>query len=97
MEECHREGQKPLNRIESRRVHKGIQPVTKLGMSGGQTEVLIRGRSLQLPEQRAKEETEIEEDYLALIHYRDRELLDRLFNNTGPTWVCVTDLINEKQ
>lgn len=59
--------------------------------------MLIRGRSLQLPEQRAKEETEIEEDYLALIHYRDRELLDCPFNNTGPMWVGVTDLTNEKQ
>lgn len=53
--------------------------------------MLIRGRSLQLPEQRVKEETEIEEDYLALIHYRAREWLDRPFNNTGPVWVCVSD------
>ena len=37
--------ERPLNRAESMRAHKGIQPVGKLVMSGGQIEVLIRGRS----------------------------------------------------
>lgn len=43
-----REGaERPLLRARSMRGHKGGEPVGKLGMSGGQIEVLIRGRALQ--------------------------------------------------
>lgn len=37
--------ERPLNRTESVRTHKGLEPGSKLVMSGGQIEVLIRGQS----------------------------------------------------
>lgn len=85
--------EKRLNRIESVRGHKGIQPVRKLLMSGGQIEVLNGGQSLQLPEQRANKETKIAEDSLITGIESDWIIPLIILDRCG--CVLVTDLINE--
>lgn len=69
--------ERPLNRIETMRAHKGIQAVSKLVMSGGQIEALIRGRAysfLNKEERKPRLPRIILLSFInALIHYEATE------------------------